>query len=442
MNGKASSASKLEAKENRIPESKRESSKQYDGAKKNMLIRMLYVAYYAANGFLHPFIPEYYAWKGFGGKNVGILGSLSPFITFLVGPMWGVISDSWQAPYFILYTTMTVTLAGQILVAAIDNPYVIMGLVSLKSIFVAPTRSIIDSLVLHHIHDRKSFGRMRLWGLIGSGIGTSLGGYFLEDATILKMSSWGDEHTMGLPGTFAGLVQRLAGYPFLFFAHAMLHIPLFLVMRWLQKSHLSETSEPEPKTEATASDNNDASNSVRTREILWSVAKNRDAIIFFLLVYAMGVAGGVADNFTYARFREMGASSAVMGSSRLFSSTAGAIMFWFSGDLSALLGTNYVMLLSLLLVSLRFWLYASVEYSWTAYLGEALRGLTFGCYWSSATVSASELAPKEARSTMLLILNGAYNGIGRSTGAIAGGYIESISGSKAIFQCGYLVYLA
>jgi predicted MFS family arabinose efflux permease len=62
-----------------------------------------------------------------------------------------------------------------------------------------------------------------------------------------------------------------------------------------------------------------------------------------------------------------------------------------------------------------------------------LRGLTFGCFWSTSTVYASQIAPHEVRATMLQLLNGAYNGIGRSTGAIIGGKMQAEVGTERTF---------
>lgn len=408
---------------------------EYDDWVTLTLVRMLYTTYYMAEGFLQPFLPEYYASLGYGGQIIGFLGSITPFTTFLVGPFWGVLSDTWQAPFTILYVTISITLLGQLLVGVVDDPYVVMALVCIKSFFGAPDRSIIDSLVLQQMHDRSQFGKMRLWGLIGSGIGTGFAGYFLEGGTVPLEEAV-------LPTSLIDIVHRfyqsLTGYRLLFFVHILLHIPVLIVLRFFQVDRRNsdirkvetKTESPTPKVEPHTS-----------REVLLSVARNQDAMIFFVVVYAMGIAGGIADNFTYARFREVGASGANMGASRVFSSGAGAIMFWYSGPLNSLLGSDAVMLLSLLTVSLRFWFYAVMDSPFYGYVGETIRGFTFGCFWSTATVYASEIAPDGARATMLLLLNGSYNGIGRSTGAIIGGKLQASLGTSKIFQYGTAAYL-
>jgi hypothetical protein len=390
-----------------------------------VLIRILYFTYYMADAVLHPFLPEYYVSRGYGSQIVGLLGSITPFATFLAGPAWGVLTDSMQAPFAILFATISLSILIQVLVSFVSSPYLVMLLVGLKSILSAPVRSIIDSLVLQQLKDRSEFGKMRLWGLIGAGLGTIMGGYFLEGMPIEVEGAAGDGAILNF---LYRVYNNLVGYRLLFFAHIVLHIPVFVAIRSFQQDQRENTARR-------AKEKAHSAHQLSTGEVLISLLTNRDAIIFFLLVYSMGIAGGISDNFTYARFREVGASGKSMGSSRLFSSAIGAVMFWYSGPVSTFLGTESVLLFSLLTVTVRFRLYAVMDHVWYAYVGEGLRGFTFGCFWTSATLYCSDLAPEGARSTMLLLLNGAYNGIGRSTGAVLGGQMQALTGgTEAIFR--------
>jgi PPP family 3-phenylpropionic acid transporter len=403
-----------------------------------LLIRMLYVAFYMAEGFLYPFLPIYYESLGYRGEVVGLLGSITPFTTFLFGPVWGLLSDTLQAPFLILYTSIAISLLGQILVGTVNDPYVLMALVCIKSVFGTPIRSIIDSLVLQQMNDRSQFGKMRLWGLIGSGLGTSIAGYFLEFDPIEVEAEKLTQQT-SIFEIFCEFLKGLSGYRLLFFVHVILHIPVFIAVRWLQIDRRNNDARKnvESKTESSAP----PPKNLTSREALLSVAKNQDAVVFFVMVYAMGISGGIADTFTYTRFREIGASGADIGVSRLFSSGAGALVFWYSGPLSSFLGSEKVIIISLLTVSIRFGLYTIMDHPVYAFAGEAMRGLTFGCFWSTATVYASDISPEGARATVLLLLNGSYNGIGRSTGAILGGQVHASFGTANIFKFGSVAYL-
>jgi len=98
-----------------------------------------------------------------------------------------------------------------------------------------------------------------------------------------------------------------------------------------------------------------------------------------------------------------------------------------------------VLLLSLIVVATRFFLLSWMTNIYVGYLAELLRGMTFGCFWSSATVHASQLAPVELQVTMIQFLSGVYNGIGRSSGALIGGNLQAIVGTAKTFKYGAIV---
>jgi PPP family 3-phenylpropionic acid transporter len=393
-----------------------------------LLIRLLYVTYYMAIGCLQPFLPVYYQSLGYGGMIIGVIGSITPFTTFLVAPLWGMVSDRTGSAFAVLYITIGMSLVGQLLVGLLDDPTHIMLMVCLKSIFGAPVRSLIDSLVMDHMTDRAQYGKMRLWSLIGTGIGTSVAGTFLNDENQQSdLLAW-DVNSM-LTENILAFWQGLTGYKLIFFAHAVLHIPAFICIRCFQNQQRGK-KKTEDKTEL---ERQPKKPPMGIRE-LWSYAfQDMDTLIFFSLVYAMGISGAIAENFSYIRFREVGGNGSDIGMSRLICSIAGAIMFWYSSSISAWLGMEKVMVLSLLSVAVRFALYVIMDNPYYGYLAEMLRGLTFGCFWSTSTVYASQIAPHEVRATMLQLLNGAYNGIGRSTGAIIGGKMQAEVGTERTF---------
>jgi len=115
------------------------------------------------------------------------------------------------------------------------------------------------------------------------------------------------------------------------------------------------------------------------------VAKDPNIVVFFLVVFLIGVSSGVVENFAYVRIAEIGGTGKILGNFRLASSLAGAPMFWLSGTLTKLLGVYGVMTLSLLSYTLRFVIYASVKKNpWWALPAEILRGVTFASFWAGA----------------------------------------------------------
>ena len=126
-----------------------------------------------------------------------------------------------------------------------------------------------------------------------------------------------------------------------------------------------------------------------------------DALLFFFLVFVVGVSSGIIENFAYVRIREVGGTGKDMGLSRLVSSLAGAPMFWFSGSLTELLGADKVIVLSLCNYIIRFFIYALMKSPLQGLPAEAMRGVTFAAFWSTCTIYASRIAPPGMGATMV-----------------------------------------
>jgi MFS_1 like family len=133
------------------------------------------------------------------------------------------------------------------------------------------------------------------------------------------------------------------------------------------------------------------------------------------------------------RFREVGCSTSDMGMSRLLSSLAGAVVFFFSGDLNMYLGMRGSMVMCVLAGASRMLLVMSMDRPSSGYVAEILRGGIYGTLWSTCTLYAGDIGPASSRPVILLLLNGAYYGIGRSVGSIIGGKLQMLVGTKAVF---------
>ena len=405
------------------------------------LLRLIYLSYSMAIGTIHPFLSVYYHSLGYDGSIIGILGSIAPFTKFLAGPIWGVISDKAQRPLTVLSVTMLLSLIGQLLVHFCasrgkkndgeendDDDYrIVMILLCVTAICSAPIKPLIDSVAIGQLHERdrsQLFGTLKVWSLIGSGISTSIAGRFLTYDKGPELST--SSNLLSKNSFLYTLWINLSGYNLIFFLHAVLHIPTFIAIILLaqrQSSNNNLSNEESIKnTSGSGNKQQPMGSSLKEdkKEILirskqskddrsiWSKTFLRfDTIVFFLLVFFLGVNAGIGDNFVYIRFQEVGISKTDMGMSRLLSASGGAVMSWYSGTIRTWLGgIEQVLVFSLVAVGTRFWLFSemkdTISWSWLyGYIGELIRGMTFGCFWSSSSVYASQISPSEFRSTMV-----------------------------------------
>jgi MFS family permease len=431
-----------------------------------VLIRLLFLMYYGSLGSLMPYLPVYYHHLGHGGQIIGLLGAVKPFTTFLVAPVWGLIADQTQNPFLILQVTFIVSLLGQLFVSVRTDAYFITIMVFLTALFNAPVKSLIDSMVMDHIRP-ESYGRLRLWGQMGFGIGSSLVGLALSKSQHI---SWPEtttftpsfEETLSrFPTALQHALnyadkcwQSLTGYKLLFFTYAGLSIPTWLCIQAFRRldREREESKAAAAANVKSAKKKATATGRARIGEGLRLLLQDSDALLFFFLVFVVGISSGMIENFAYVRMREVGGTGKEMGLSRLVSSLAGAPMFWFSGPLTEALGADRVIVFSLLSYVTRFIIYAFMRNPYHGLPAEALRGVTFAAFWSTGTIYAHRVSPPGLHATMLMILNAMYGGLGQSLGAIIGGKMQHRFGTVKsflyaaavdfVFVCGVIVYLS
>jgi hypothetical protein len=299
----------------------------------------------------------------------------------------------------------------------------------------APIKPLIDAFVMDHV-EPSVFGRVRLFGILGSGLGSYVGGKILN----FQNSDYStDSSTTSNRLWIIYFWNLMSGFKLLFLAHAMLMVPAILGIQRLQlvgngHSSPSLTEEHDTSTANNPTKDDDRPLRKELQNVSTYVFKDSRRILFFATIYVMGATGGVSDTFTYVRFREANCSTEMMGTTRMVSSIAGAIMFWWSGSLSERLGRENVLVLSLICAGFRFFVLRAMTSPYYGYLAETIRGGVFGLFWTSSVVCANGMAPSHLRSTMLLLLNGVYNGIGRSSGSLVGGRIQAAVGTEMLFQ--------
>jgi MFS family permease len=370
-----------------------------------MLIRILFLCYYASLGSLMPYLPVYYHSLGHGGLIIGMLGAVKPLTTFLVAPFWGILSDQSDNKFIALYISFLVSLVGQLLVVWRTDVKFLLFMVFVTAIFNAPVKSLIDSIVLDHLPNKANYGRMRLWGQLGFGLGSSGVGVLLSLSKGQHQETgehWGWIH-IHVPRLLVPLVSALSrlwmsitGYRLLFLAYAALSIPTWWCLKVFERlDKASGKIVDKPK------DSNQRKDSAKILQGIQLLFTNADALFFFFLVLIVGISSGVIENFAYVRIREVGGTGTDMGLSRLVSSAAGAPMFWFSGSLSESLGADRVLVLSLLSYVTRFMIYALMQNPYQGLPAEALRGVTFAAFWSTGTIYAHRISPPGMSTTMV-----------------------------------------
>lgn len=374
-----------------------------------LLIRVLFLCYYASLGSLLPYLPVYYHSLGHGGLIIGMLGAVKPLTTFVVAPFWGILSDGTGNRYPILYFAFLVSVFAQLLVAFRHDVVYLVAMVFITAFFNAPVKSLIDSMVMDNLPDKRQYGRLRLWGQLGFGIGSSGVGMLLHRSKGVVPDDLDPPDYLVYPLARQVYMfwHNLVGYRLLFLTYATLSVPTWLCLKSFERREKEKQQTRKlvvvKKVKKGKVVTEKKPEGAHIKQGLQLLVHNSDALLFFFLVFVVGVSSGIIENFAYVRMREVGGTGKEMGLSRLVSSCAGAPMFWFSGPLTEKLGADRVLAFSLLSYVVRFFIYAFMTNPYEGLPAEALRGVTFAAFWSTGTIYAHRISPPGMGATMVCV---------------------------------------
>ena len=113
---------------------------------------------------------------------IGFLSSLRSILNPFVAPMWALLADSQsqsQSTMSILRLCVVGSVIGYVSIGLASDSFSLSMAVIVTAIFYAPVKSLLDSMVLERltmVNRRDEFGKLRLWGPIGYGLGCFLSG--------------------------------------------------------------------------------------------------------------------------------------------------------------------------------------------------------------------------------------------------------------------------
>ena len=384
-----------------------------------ILLRLTYFFFYLSLGSLLPYLPVYYHHLHLPGPTIGKLGAVNPFITFVMSPLWGALADYSNAHTSILLYNYIISVLLRCAMPLFKprspgaSTTLLMLNVLVMSVFNAPVKALLDSTAMSLI-PKGSYGRLRLYGQLGFGVGSSGMGILLARE------------------------GKDLGFNKAFVTHGLCSAPTIGIALYLRLA--SGSAARCGKATSASSDKAATSAAVpapRFKQGMKMVLANPKFLLFFGLTFAIGLNSGVIENFSAIRMREVGGTGRDLSKSRFVSAAAGVPMFWHAGNLASYLGTPLVLTLTLAAYSLRFFIYSLSPSPLLMLPAEALRGCTFALFWSTITSFAYELSPPGMAATMLGFVNAMYGGLGQSLGALIGGAMQGRVGTQRMFYlCG------
>mmetsp|Transcript_72060 Transcript_72060/g.108764 ORF Transcript_72060/g.108764 Transcript_72060/m.108764 type:complete len:414 (+) Transcript_72060:159-1400(+) len=359
-------------------------------------IRFVYMSIYGSNAMYLPFAPIFMKTAGLTEVQIGLIGTVRPFVSFISMPFWGAIADRWSmwAKVLLLGLMFSATCIKLSLLMCTSFPLIALVLVG-GDFLGNPVLSIIDSTALDAIPDPLAFGRLRLFGTIGWGTMAPLGGLLLE--------------ARGMGVTFI--------------TSGALALAVMLLITQLRVTP--------PKRNAPPAKGG------------WRVMFEDPLTILLLLgTLLMGQCYGAIGSFLFVRLQALGAGSVLMGLTLSMNCLVEAPCFFFAERAIRALGLVGVMQVCLVLMAARLFFYSLLVNPWMVLLVEGIHGVTYSLWFTAGSAHCRRLATNGNAASLQGFFNGIKVGVGAGTGSLIATAVSSHSSIEAMFSVFALAVLA
>lgn len=193
---------------------------------------------------------------------MGLLGAITPAVTFLVSPFWGALADStgWHKHIMLLtFTGSVIARAGLALATKNTNILWLYAIVASSAVLNAPVKPLMDSAVMSMLADKSDYGRSRLYGQIGFGLGSYVVGPLISKDIKL-----------------------------IFLMQLVFAFPTSVLMAGFEPK---KSDKQKQKLDVLAAINH--------------MVSDYKVLVFFLMVFLIGVSSGIVENFAYMRIAEV-----------------------------------------------------------------------------------------------------------------------------------------
>lgn len=351
------------------------------------LLRLYYVAVFAALGVFVPFFPSWLEARGIRGWELGLVTGVIPLASF-VGPLaFGYIADR----YALRGAIIRVACAGAVvcigllgLLGGLGLPLsliTVLVLIAAFAFFRSPLVMVAD---VSAMETPANYGRLRLWGSLGFMLMALLAGQLLE----VKSAT-------GLP-LFVGL-SLFAAFTTALFMPARAARPAGPVYEGVKQ-----------------------------------LLQARVFRLFLLVTFFWFASHSGYDLVIGRHLRDLGGDGSHVGIAWGIGVTAEILLMAFSAPLFSRFSSGALFSCGLFGTALRWALLAATPNLTLALVLQPLHAVSFGLTWLSALALIQEQAPASARATA----QGAFStaaALGASSGALLWGTLYEAEGGRAVF---------
>lgn len=339
-------------------------------------LQMFYLTLFAGIGSLYPLLPLHLQKIGLTGTKLGLLLASGPIAAMLVQPVWGILTDKFQAQRSILIIALLVSGTSGFMLQFATSYSTVMALFVVTTLFQSAIVPISDALSVAHMKSEGlDFGLVRLWGSIG-----------------FAVAVW-----------VSGLLTQIWGPQMMFYLYlAMFVVTLFLV-RGLPRNQAVLTG--------------------RIGAGIKTLLKNPRYLLF--VVASFMIFGPMNANNSYFSifFSSIGGTVAGVGTAFLLFAGSEVPFMRISGAISQRFGITIILLFAAIMSTLR-WYFYSMAPSGTWVLSLFfIQGLSIGLFLPVAANYIRSVAPAEVQVTAQSVYAAFGNAMGTTVTSFIAGWM-------------------
>ncbi|MBE4908327.1 MFS transporter [Bacillus luteolus] len=313
---------------------------------------------------------------GLTGAQIGTIMSISPVVTILTQPVWGLISDYTQKPKLVLTITLICTALIGVGYSFVESYFWFIIFAALLAVTQSAVVPISDSMALSYVQKTKgNYGSIRLWGALGFAVAVLIVGNLSE--------------------TFS------------------LSIIFYVFVIMLFVSSVFAWSLP------------DEGNSMQIN-IKTGVSRlvKMPRFLLFLLTTFLIFGPILSNNFYFGLYiRELGGTLTGVGIAFMLGAGSEAPFMKFAGKWIQKIGMLQVLILAGLISGLRWILYFFDPPLYLVFATIVAQGFSVGLYIPAALQYVRDISPGEVRVTAVSLYSAVGNGLGTWFCTFVGGFI-------------------
>ncbi len=344
-----------------------------------------YFLYFGVMGLYLPYFNLYCYHLGLSGFHIGVLSALRS-VTMVIFPMlWGALADRTRGrrPIYILCNAVSAAVWALFL---LTEEFAVMALITIGyGIFYSPVIAFLEAITMETLgQEKKSYGRIRLWGSISFITVVLVFGKLIESFSVRLI----------LYGILAG---------------SLLLVPV--------SATVPRDRCPSP-----------AGLARRTKTLLL-----RRSAVFLTGGFLMLASHGAYDGFFSIHLETLGYSSIFIGISWALASTAEIVAMLYSDAIFSRFALERVLTASFAAAVLRWVILGSVSAPAAILLSQLLHAMTYGTFHMASILYMDRLSPPDAKNLGQAVNNALTYGCGLMAGFFINGALYGSLGCFGLF---------